>query len=159
MDISTADLMDEHGDRLQVVLPSLRHYGACKRFAGRVSTIKACEDNSLVRAAVAEAGAGRVLVVDGNASLRRAMLGDVLAKQAMDNGWKGVVLSACIRDSVCIGGMDIGVMALGTNPFKSSKRGFGERDIPVAFSGARFMPGEWLYADEDGIVLSSQPLL
>ncbi|MHC8441682.1 MAG: ribonuclease E activity regulator RraA [Candidatus Eutrophobiaceae bacterium] len=156
---ATADLCDIHGDKLQIAMPVLRHYGARKRFAGRISTVKSYEDNSLVREATTEAGAGRVLVVDGGGSLNCAMLGDMLAERAMKNGWEGIVLSACIRDSVRISKLDIAVMALAINPRKSVKLGAGCRDIPVHFSDVIFVPDEWLYADEDGIVLSQETLL
>lgn len=159
VDFKTADLCDEHADHLQICEPGLRSFGGRPRFHGRVSTLKCFEDNSLVREAVAEPGEGRVLVVDAGASTRCAMLGDLLAAKATANGWAGVVMYGMIRDSVDIARMDLGVMALGTHPLKSEKRGIGERDVAVRFCGVRFVPGAYLYADEDGIVCSAQALI
>ncbi|HSR62460.1 MAG TPA: ribonuclease E activity regulator RraA [Gammaproteobacteria bacterium] len=158
MSFTTADLYDEFGDRLQVVLPLFRDFGGKRAFHGPVSTVKVHEDNSLVRAALEEPGEGRVLVVDGGESLRCALLGDMLAKLGMDNGWTGIVVSGCIRDSAEIASMDIGVKAIGTNPRKSVKKGAGDRDIPVCFAGVEFRPGHFLYADEDGILVSEEKL-
>ncbi len=160
MTFKTADLLDDYADKaLQVVQPGFHSYGAHKRFSGPVSTIKAFEDNSLVRVAVAEAGEGRVLVVDGGGSTRCAMLGDQLAQQALTNGWSGVVIYGLIRDSADINAMALGVRALGTIPLKSVKRGVGLRDEVVHFHDADFVPGHYLYADEDGIILSPVALL
>ena len=118
----------------------------------------ALEDNSRVREAVAEPGLGRVLVVDGGGSTRRAMLGDQLAALAVANGWAGVVVHGVIRDSEAIGGMDLGVKALGTVPLKTDKRGQGVRDVPVVFGGVTLRPGDWLAADADGVVVSDHAL-
>ena len=122
---------------------------------GKISTIKCFEDNSLVREAVAEPGEGRVLVVDAGGSRRCAMLGDLLAAKAVENGWAGVLMNGLIRDSADIARMDLGVKALGTHPLKSVKKGVGERDVEVRFSGVRFVPGAYLYADEDGVICSA----
>lgn len=158
MSFKTADLCDEHGDRLQVCEPLFRDYGGIKRFSGPVSTIKCFEDNSLVREALEQPGDGRVLVVDAGGSSRCAMLGDMLAQAAVANGWTGVVMYGFIRDSAEIGGMALGVKALGTLPLKSVKRGIGERDAVVRFGGVTFAPGDYVYADEDGLVCSPEPL-
>lgn len=159
MSFKTADLCDEFGGSVQICDPGLSSFGGRARFSGRISTIKCFEDNSLVREAVAEPGDGRVLVVDAGGSLRCAMLGDLLAAKAVDNGWSGVVMNGLIRDSADIAQMDLGVKALGTHPLKSVKKGVGERDVPVRFAGVNFVPGAYLYADEDGIVSSSVSLL
>lgn len=155
----TADLCDAHGGELQVCDPIFLSFGGRRRFAGSVSTIKCHEDNSLVRDAAAEPGAGRVLVVDAGGSTRCAMLGDLLAAKAMANGWEGILMYGLIRDSADIADMDIGVKALGTHPLKSVKRGIGERDVAVRFAGVNFVPGFHLYADEDGVVVSDRDLL
>jgi len=154
MQFSTADLCDADEGKVQVALPDFIDYGGRKRFCGAISTVKVHEDNSLVRAALEEPGLGRVLVVDGGASRRCALLGDKLARLGMSNGWTGMVISGCIRDSAAIAGMDIGVKAIGTSPRRSVKQGAGERDVTVAFSGATFDAGAYLYADEDGILIS-----
>lgn len=158
MALLTADLYDAHGDALQVASPLLRDYGGRRAFHGPVATLKVHEDNSLVREALGEPGAGRVLVVDGGGSLRCALLGDNLARMAADNGWAGVVIHGCIRDSVEIGKLPVGVKALATHPAKSLKRGEGQRDVPVRFADVVFEPGSYLYADEDGIAVATGPL-
>ena len=159
MTFKTADLCDEHSDKLQICEPGFSDFGGRARFHGKISTIKCFEDNSLVREAVDEPGDGRVLVVDGGGSLRCAMLGDMLAAKAAANGWSGVIMNGLIRDSADIATMDLGVKALGTLPLKSVKKGIGERDVEVRFSGVRFVPGEFVYADEDGIVCSGDVLI
>jgi len=155
---ATADLYDANEDRVQVALPMFADYGGLLAFCGRISTVKVHEDNTLVRKALEEEGEGRVLVVDGGESLRCALVGDMLAELGRDNGWQGIVVSGCIRDSAVIATIDIGVKAIGTNPRKSQKLNTGQRDIPVSFAGVTFNPGEYLYADEDGILLSKQAL-
>jgi len=159
MSFKTADLCDEYPDSLQICEPGFSNYGGRPRFFGQISTIKCFEDNSLVREAVAEPGEGRVLVVDAGGSRRCAMLGDLLAAKAVAKGWSGVLVYGLIRDSADIAGMDLGVKALGTHPLKSVKKGVGERDVVVRFAGVTFVPGEYLYADEDGIVCSDAVLL
>lgn len=156
---TTADLYDAHGDELQVALPLFRDFGAHVRFSGAISTIRALEDNSRVREAVQQPGAGRVLVVDGGGSLQRAMLGDQLAAMAVAKGWAGVVIHGCIRDSAAIATMALGVKALGTVPAKTDKHGEGLVDLPVRFAGVDFVPSHYLYADEDGIVVAARALL
>lgn len=156
---ATADLYDANEDKVQVALPMFADYGGRLIFTGRISTAKVYEDNTLVRQALEEKGDGRVLVVDGGESLRCALVGDMLAELGRDNGWNGIVVSGCIRDSAVIAGIDIGVKAIGTNPRKSVKLNAGQRDIPVNFAGVTFTPGDYLYADEDGILLSRQSLL
>ncbi|MDJ0739755.1 MAG: ribonuclease E activity regulator RraA [Gammaproteobacteria bacterium] len=159
MTFKTADLCDDHAGDLQICEPLFSSFGGRPRFHGEVSTIKCFEDNSLVREAVAEAGNGRVLVVDAGGSLRCAMLGDMLAAKAAKNGWSGVIMNGLIRDSADIADMDLGVRALGTYPLKSVKKGIGERDVAVKFAGVRFVPGSHVYADEDGVVVSATPLV
>lgn len=158
MPFKTADLCDEYPDSVQVCEPIFSSFGGRARFSGEVSTIKCFEDNSLVREAVGEAGRGRVLVVDAGGSLRCAMLGDMLAARAVENGWSGVIMNGLIRDSADIAQMDLGVKALGTLPLKSVKKGVGERDVAVRFAGVGFAPGQYVYADEDGILCSSRAL-
>ena len=158
MDIKTADLYDRYEDALRVCEPILRDFGGRVRFSGPIVTVKCFEDNSQVKSTLAEPGAGRVLVVDAGGSLRCAMLGDLIAASAVENGWAGVILFGCIRDSREISEMLLGVKALATNPRKSQRRGEGQRDIPVTFAGVRFSPGDHVYCDEDGIVVAAEPL-
>ena len=158
MDFATTDLSDEFGDAVQACQSIFRDFGGRSRFSGPIATLKCFEDNSLVRDLVAEPGAGRVLVVDAGGSMRRAVLGDLLAKKAVDNDWSGILIFGCIRDSAAIAQMPIGVKALGTHPMKTDKRGEGQRDIKVRFADATFAPGDWLYADEDGVVVAPRKL-
>jgi regulator of ribonuclease activity A len=154
----TADLCDEHGDRVQVCEPVFHTFGGRRAFHGPISTIRCFEDNSRVKEAVEGPGAGRVLVVDGGGSRRRALLGDNLGRAAVNNGWAGVIIHGCIRDSAELGRMDLGLRALGTMPLRSDKRGEGERNVPVRFAGVTFRPGEFVYVDEDGIIVSPSAL-
>lgn len=158
MSISTPDLCDEHADLVQVVEPMFVNYGGREQFGGQIVTIKCFEDNSLVRELVAEQGEGKVLVVDAGGSMRRACLGDQLAEKACANGWEGVVMYGCIRDVDEISELQLGVQALGTHPMKTEKKGIGERDLPVAFGGVTFTPDEYLYADNNGVIVSPRPL-
>jgi regulator of ribonuclease activity A len=158
MSFATADLYDQHTDLVQVALPMFNDYGGKKKFYGPASTVRVFEDNSLVRAALEEPGDSRVLIVDGGESLNCALVGDLLAQLGRDNGWEGIIVSGCIRDSAVIAGIDIGVKALNTSPRKSVKKGAGDRDIPVTIAGVTFNPGAYIYADEDGILISDQPL-
>ena len=158
MIFKTADLYDEYGDDLKVALPVFRDYGRKKIFHGPISTVKAFEDNSLVRTALEEPGNGRVLIIDGDESLRCAMVGDMLAKLGMENGWLGIIVFGCIRDADIISTIDIGVKALNTNPRKSLKQGLGKRNIPVSFAGITFNVGEYVYADTDGVIVSEKKI-
>lgn len=156
--MKTADLCDHYSEQVQMAEEAFADLGGRILFSGQIHTIKAFEDNSMVREAVAEPGEGKVLVIDGGGSMRRAMLGDMLAEKAVKNGWNGVVINGCIRDSAEIATMDIGVKALGTHPCKTEKRGLGDRDVSVRFAGVDFVPGHYLYADEDGIIVSETAL-
>ncbi len=158
MTFATADLYDEHEENLQIATPMFNSYGGKKKFSGPASTVKVFEDNSLVRAALEEPGEGRVLVVDGEGSLRCALVGDMLAELGKKNGWEGIIVFGCIRDSAVIAGIDLGVKALNTNPRKSVKKGIGERDVRVSFADVSINPGNYIYADEDGVVISEDKL-
>jgi regulator of ribonuclease activity A len=155
----TADLCDDHADQVQVCEPMFHAYGGRRSYYGPISTIRCLEDNSLVKEAIESPGHGRVLVVDGGGSRRRALLGDKLGLTAVRNGWAGVIVHGCIRDSAELGRMDLGIRALGTIPLRGEKRGEGERDVPVRFAGVTFRPGEHVYVDEDGIITSASALL
>ena len=158
MTFTTADLYDKYGDDLKVALPIFKDYGAKRIFHGPISTVKAYEDNSLVRSALEEPGEGRILIVDGDESLRCAMLGNMLAKLGMENGWSGIIVFGCIRDADVIATIDIGGRALNTNPRKSLKRGLGDRDIPVSFAGITFNVYEYISADTDGVIVSEKKI-
>lgn len=156
--IKTADLYDSYGDALQVAAPVFRRFGRREVFGGPIATLKVFEDNTLVRARLETAGGGRVLVVDGGGSLRCALVGDRLARLAMDNDWAGIIINGCIRDSKEIDAMAVGIMALATNPAKSDKRGEGLEDVAVQFAGVTFTPDHYVYADADGIVVADGEL-
>jgi regulator of ribonuclease activity A len=150
---TTPDLCDAYPG-LAVAEPIFRDYGGRRSFAGPVLTLRVQDDNTLVRATLETPGEGRVLVVDGGGSMRCALLGDRLAELAVTNGWAGVIVHGCIRDSTLVAAMDIGVKALATHPRRSGKGGGGERAVAVTFAGVTFAPGEWCYADADGIVVA-----
>ncbi len=158
-DFKTADLCDDFDAELSVVAPGFFSFGQQARFCGQISTVKCFEDNSLVREAVSSSGNGQVLVIDGAASMRCALLGDQLAELAVKNNWSGIIVNGCIRDSFDIAAMNLGVKALSTHPLKSVKKGAGERDVDVDFSGVTFRAGQYVYADEDGIVIAEKSLL
>ncbi len=159
MSFTTPDLCDDFGDHITVADPLFSSYGAIPGFSGKISTIKCHEDNSLVREAVAENGAGRVLVIDGGGSMRRALLGDLLAEKAVANGWQGVVIYGCLRDVDQINAMQLGVKALGTHPMKTDKRGEGQRNVTLRFAGIVWQPGHFLYADNNGVIVADKALL
>jgi regulator of ribonuclease activity A len=158
MSISTADLCDQQGDAVDVAEPIFTSYGGAPAFGGPIATVSVYEDNVLVRAALEQAGEGRVLVVEGGGSLRCALVGDQIAVLAHTNGWAGIVVHGCVRDSHALREIPIGIKALNTNPRKSTKRGAGEREVPVRFAGISFQPGHYLYADADGLIVSEHPL-
>lgn len=155
---STPDLCDQYPELVQVLEPMLSNFGGREQFWGQIVTVKCFEDNSVVKQLVGTAGEGRVIVVDARGSLRRACLGDMLAEQASQNGWAGLVIYGCIRDIDQIMATDIGVQALGVHPMKTEKKGIGEQNIAVSFGGVTFHPGEYLYADNNGVIVAAQPL-
>ena len=158
MDFRTTDLLDSHPE-LEDCEAGLRHDGGERRFSGAVVTVRCFEDNSLVRELLQAAGNGRVLVVDGGGSRRCALVGDLLAESGQKNGWAGIVVAGCVRDSAAIAMLPIGVMALGVQPRRSEKHGQGVQAVELGILGARVRPGDFAYADEDGVVFSQQPLL
>jgi regulator of ribonuclease activity A len=158
MTYSVPDICDEFIEEITVLEPLFSDFGGRSKFSGEIVTIKCFEDNSLVRDAVGAAGGGRVIVVDGGASLRHALLGDLLAAKAVDNGWQGLLINGCVRDVEVLSNMDLGVRALNSHPVKTEKRGEGQSDVPVFFAGAQFHPGQYLYADANGIVVAKRDL-
>ncbi|MEN9543374.1 MAG: hypothetical protein RLZZ598_207 [Pseudomonadota bacterium] len=159
--IPTCDLCDVHkadtSGAFRVLPPVFLDFGGIERFCGEVVTIKCFEDNSLLKAAVESPGEQRVLVVDGGGSLRRALLGGNLGAAAVRNGWAGIVIDGCVRDIAELEDCEIGIRALASMPLPTEKRGEGQRDLAVEIQGVRVCPGDWLYADEDGIVLLALP--
>ena len=153
MMFQTADLYDEHEGLARVPLLQFRSFGGRASFSGEVRTIKCFEDNSLIKAASAEPGEGRVLVVDGGGSFRCALMGDLIAAAFTDHGWAGVVIWGAVRDSDALGAMNLGVKALGTTPRKSVRRGEGQSGVTLTMGGVEWRPGDRLYADADGVLL------
>ncbi|GAB4439362.1 MAG: ribonuclease E activity regulator RraA [Chloroflexi bacterium OHK40] len=157
MSLKTTDLSDANED-VQVGEPGLHHFGGRRRFGGPVATLRVFEDNALVRAALEEPGEGRVLVIDGGGSLRCALLGDQLGALAVRNGWAGVVVNGCVRDTAELAGLPLGVLALAPHPRRSIKRGEGVRGATLRFAGLTIAPGAYLYADEDGVIVADRAL-
>ena len=155
---ATADLSDAHPEA-QVCAPAFRDYGGKQAFHGAIATVKVFEDNTLVRATLETPGEGRVLVVDGGGSLRCALVGGLLGELALKNGWAGIVVNGCVRDTTELAAQDVGVKALATHPRKSMKGlHSGAIDRVVEFAGVSFRPGAWLYADADGIVVAESAI-
>jgi regulator of ribonuclease activity A len=158
MSFATVDLVDAYQERLSSCEIQFRQFGARRRFTGPIRTIRTSEDNLLVRRVLESPGDGAVLVVDGGGSLRAALVGDVIAGLALQNGWSGLVLWGAVRDVERLAQLELGIKALGTNPMRSAKNGLGEVDVPVRFGGTTFTPGAFLYSDDDGILVSETPL-
>lgn len=157
--LKTTDLCDIHADKVRVAEPiGFKDMGGKKNFRGKIHTIKCFEDNSFVRKVLETNGENKVLIVDGGGSLRCALLGDMLGDLAIKNKWNGIIVYGCIRDSSAIGNLPLGVKALNTIPLKSNKKNIGEENISVHFAGIDFNPGEFVYCDEDGIIVSENEL-
>jgi regulator of ribonuclease activity A len=159
----TCDLLDDHPDT-QVCSPSIdgksfRNFGGRKAFGGQVVTVKCFEDNSRVKELLATPGAGKVLVVDGGASMRCALLGDLIGESAVKNQWAGVIVYGCVRDVDALAGLDLGVQALASIPQKSNRKGAGEIDLTLNFGGLMIESGMYVYADNNGILVSDVALI
>ncbi len=156
--MKTADLVDSHDKDVAFChLPWLK-FGKVKTFSGEVQTVKSFEDNVLLKAELSKPGNGRVLVVDGGGSTRLAILGDIIAGILQDNNWAGIIINGAIRDSEEVNEMDVAVFCLGTSPKKSAKTGEGTVGMPIHFGGVRFKPGDWVYCDADGVLVSEKKL-
>lgn len=151
----TADLVDDIGPDVRSCDVQFRQFGARTQFAGPITTVRCFQDNALLKATLSEPGDGRVLVVDGQASLHTALVGDVIAELGRANGWAGLIVHGAVRDAATLSTLDIGIKALGTNPRKSTKTGTGERDVVLHIGGVDFAPGEVVYSDDDGIVVAA----
>jgi regulator of ribonuclease activity A len=151
--IATADLYDERGDELDSLALQLHDLGGRVAFDGPVRTVRCHRDNALVKEVLATPGDGAVLVIDGGGSLESALVGDLIAASAVENGWAGIIVFGAIRDRAAIAELPIGVKALGSNPRKSAKAGIGEVDVPVTIAGVAFVPGRHVWADADGILV------
>ena len=155
---SICDLSDDHPQVVQTGEPLFRDFGQLKSFHGQISTMRCYEDNLLLRQVLSTPGYGRVMVVDGGGSLRRALIGDRLGSLLIDNGWAGAIVYGAARDVEVLRTMPLAVRALNICPTKPFQTGSGERDVTVAFAGVIFRPNEWLYADENGFIVSPTPL-
>lgn len=156
--MKTADLVDEHDAQVKLCQLQFQLLGKRRQFHGRIATVKCFEDNALLKQKLSEAGEGRVLIVDAGASLRVAVVGDLIGGLALTNGWSGLIINGAIRDSVELSALDFAVCALGRSPKKSGKKGTGETDVPVSFGGVEFVPGQFVYADDDGVLVSATEL-
>lgn len=152
--VKTTDVCDDYDEDVLVAEPMFKHYGKRHAFAGRIATVKVHEDNVLVRDALERQGNGKVLVVDGGASMRCALVGDQIAALAQQNQWTGIVIYGCVRDVSTLISIDIGILALGPHPRRSAKNGAGQRDVSVTFAGVTFTTGDHIYADEDGLIIA-----
>lgn len=159
MSFVTCDLCDDHPDDVRVCEPLFATFGGRDTFGGQIVTVKCHEDNSRVKELLATPGQGKVLVVDGGGSLRCALLGDLIGESAVKNGWEGVIVYGCVRDVDALAGLDLGVQALASIPLKSVRKGVGEVDIAVTFGGVTFRSGEYVYADNNGVIVSAKNLL
>lgn len=157
MQYITPDLCDAYPE-VDVVEPMFANFGGRDSFGGEIVTVKCHEDNSVVKAQVAQPGKGKVMVVDGGGSLRRALLGDMLAAKAAECGWEGIIVYGCVRDVDELAQTDLGVQALASHPMKTDKRDIGDLNVPVNFGGVTFRPGEFVYADNNGIIVSKAAL-
>ncbi|EKP0298432.1 putative 4-hydroxy-4-methyl-2-oxoglutarate aldolase [Aeromonas veronii] len=153
------DLCDQHGDLLQVADPVFQDFGGKAIFYGRAVTLSCYEDNSLVRDLVTRPGHGKVMVIDGGGSLRRALLGDQLAVKAVEQGWEGILIHGAARDVGTLATLALGVKALAACPVKTEKRGLGELGAVVSFAGVTVHEGDYVYADRNGVVVSATPLI
>lgn len=156
--IVTPDLCDKYEELVEVVEPMFQNFGGIDAFGGEIVTVKCFEDNSIVKEQVGLPGRGRVMVVDGGGSKRNALLGDMLAEKAAENGWSGLIIYGCIRDVDVIRQTQLGVQALACNPRKTEKRGLGDLNVDVKFGGVVFKPGHYVYADNNGVIVSPEPL-
>lgn len=152
---ATADLVDDIGPEVRSCDVQFRQFGGRTEFAGPISTVRCFQDNALLKSVLSEPGHGRVLVIDGDASVHTALVGDLIAELGRSNGWAGLIVHGAVRDATTLRTLDIGIKALGTNPRKSTKTGAGERDVTVSFGGVSFVPGDVAYSDDDGIVVTS----
>ena len=157
MQWTTPDLCDAH-PHVRVAAPVFRDFGGRRAFCGQIVTIRCFEDNSRVREQVAEAGIARVLVIDGGGYLARSLLGDQLAALAVRNGWEGVLVHGGVGDVDALAQLPLGIKALAATPMKTEKRGLGEVGVTVSFAGIDFTPGQWLYADVNGVIVAPHAL-
>ena len=158
MEYNTSALCDIYLDQVDVVEPMFSNFGGRASFAGQITTLKCFEDNALIRSVLEQDGLGRVLLIDGGGSLRKALIDAEIALLAEDNEWEGIVVYGCVREDDELEDMNIGILALASTPVGASQEGDGELDVPVNFGSVTFLPEDYLYADTSGIILSAEPL-
>ncbi len=158
MNFITPDLCDEYPQHVRVLAPMLKNFGGKHTFCGEIVTVKCFEDNSLIKEHAGLDGTGKVLVVDGGGSLRCALLGDMIAESAVKNHWEGIVIYGCVRDVDALAALNLGVQALASIPLKSVRQGRGDLNIDITFGGVTFKAGEYIYADNNGVIVSNQKL-
>lgn len=159
MSFVTCDLCDDHPENVRVCEPMFAGFGGRDAFGGEIVTVKCHEDNSRVKELLATPGRGKVLVVDGGGSLRCALMGDMIGESAVKNGWEGVIVYGCVRDVDALAELDLGVQALAAIPLKSVRKGVGDTNIPVTFAGVTFVPGQFVYADNNGVIVADKKLV
>ena len=158
---STADIIEAHltSGFIQSCDIQFRQFGGKASFSGPISTVKCYQDNVLIKKMLSEPGNGAVLVVDGGGALRSALLGDLIGGLAVKNGWAGVIIWGAVRDTIALKGLNVGIKAIGSNPQRSSKAGAGDMNLPITFGNATFVPGGWVYSDDDGVLSSTRKLI
>lgn len=159
MSFVTCDLCDDHPQDVRVCEPMFASFGGREAFGGEIVTVKCHEDNSRVKELLATPGRGKVLVVDGGGSLRCALMGDMIGESAVQNGWEGVVIYGCVRDVDALAGLDLGVHAVAAIPLKSVRKGVGETGLDITFGGVTFVQGQYVYADNNGVIVSPKKLV
>jgi regulator of ribonuclease activity A len=150
---ATADLWDERGDELMSLSVPLADFGGVARFSGPARTVRCFEDNALLKSLVSTPGDGAVLVVDGGGSVQTALMGDMIAMIALENGWSGIIIHGAVRDRTALAGLPLGIKALASNPRKSGKTGAGEADVVLTIGDTVIAPGKHVFADEDGVLI------
>ncbi|MBW8190060.1 ribonuclease E activity regulator RraA [Neiella marina] len=158
MEYNTSELCDTYGDLVDVVEPMFTNFGGLSSFGGQIITVKCFEDNGLIQELVQQSGLGKVLLVDGGGSLRRALIDIGIAEQAMENDWEGIICYGCVRDVDALSELELGIQALTSIPVGADSEGAGEQDSAVNFGGVTFLPEDHIYADNTGVILSSEPL-
>ncbi len=159
MSFVTPDLCDDNPEDVRVVAPMFKNFGGKQCFGGEIVTVKCFEDNSLVKEHAGNDGNGKVMLVDGGGSLRCALLGDMIAENAVKNNWQGLIIYGCVRDVDALAQLDLGVQALASIPIKSNRKGRGDLNIDVSFGGVTFKAGEYIYADNNGVIVSHKALI
>jgi len=152
------EICDHYANDIKVLPSMFRNFGGKTTFFGEVVTVKAFEDNSKVRELLSQHGAGKVIVVDAGGSLNRAMLGDMLAKNAVANGWQGIIINGCVRDVNGLSTINLGIQALAAHPLKTEKRGFGDVNVSISIGGVTINQGDYIYADGNGVIVSNKQI-